>query len=241
MKRWLFAGALALATAGQGLASDLPPPAAPVPPRAPAAYIPPVSTVYNWGGLYFGFNLGYGFGTSNWVDPHDPGGATGNFNLRGFLVGPTAGFNFQTDAFVYGIEGDFDGSFIDGKKSSPFCSVGTQCETKNSWFSTARARLGYAADRVLFYGTAGGAFGDVAAGQNGTFQHSTKGGWTAGAGIEAAFGENLTARIEYLYLKLQDSTCSSVAACGSDTPSGPNDTVKFSTNMIRLGIDYKFH
>ena len=48
MKRWLLAGALAVAAAGQGLGSDLPPPAVPAPPRAPAAYVPPVSPVYNW-------------------------------------------------------------------------------------------------------------------------------------------------------------------------------------------------
>ena len=169
MKRWVLAGALAFAAAGHTLASDLPPPGAPPapPPRAPAAYVPAITPAYNWGGIYFGFNLGYGFGTSNWTDPNDPGGATGNFKLKGFLVGPTLGFNFQTDAFVIGAEADFDGSWIDGKVSSPFCSIGTQCETKSFWFSTARARLGYALDRVLFYGTAGGALGDVAAGQSG--------------------------------------------------------------------------
>jgi hypothetical protein len=42
--------------------------------------------------------VGYGFGTSNWVDPTDPGGATGNFNLTGFLVGATLGANFQVDS-----------------------------------------------------------------------------------------------------------------------------------------------
>jgi outer membrane immunogenic protein len=247
MKRWLLAGTLALAAGGQGLASDLPPPAVPPAPRAPAAYIPPpVSPVYNWGGVYFGFNLGYGFGTSNWVDATDPGGATGNFSVNGFLAGATLGANFQADSFVFGAEADFDGSFMDGKKSSPFCSVGTQCETKNFWFSTLRARLGYAADRILFYGTAGGALADVAAGQSGNFQRTTKGGWTAGAGLEAAFTENLTGRIEYLYLKLGNSTCTSPAACGSDLglpggTSNPNDTVKFSTSMIRVGLDYKFH
>jgi len=120
----------------------------------------------------FGFNLGYGFGTSVWSDPIDPGGTTGNFNLRGFLTGVTVGANFQTDAFVFGAEADFDGSWIDGKVSGPFCSTGTQCETKNFWCSTLRGRLGYAADRVLFYGTAGGALGDVALGQGGSFQHS---------------------------------------------------------------------
>jgi outer membrane immunogenic protein len=241
MKRWVLAGALAFATASHTLASDLPPPRVPpAPPRAPAAYVPVVAPVYNWGGIYFGLNLGYGFGTSNWTDPNDPGGTTGNFNLKGFLVGPTLGFNFQTDAFVIGVEADFDGSWIDGKVSSPFCSIGTQCETKSFWFSTARARLGYAADRVLFYGTAGGALGDVAAGQSGSFQRATKGGWTAGAGIEAALGENLTARIEYLYLKLGNSLCTNPNTCGLDPGGNPNDTVKFSANMIRLGLTYKF-
>jgi outer membrane immunogenic protein len=230
MKRWLLAGTLALAASGQAVASDLPPPAS-APPRAPAAYVPPPSPVYNWGGIYFGFNLGYGFGTSVWSDPIDPGGTTGNFNLRGFLTGVTVGANFQTDAFVFGAEADFDGSWIDGKVSGPFCSTGTQCETKNFWFSTLRGRLGCAADRVLFYGTAGGALGDVALGQGGSFQHIVKGGWTAGAGVEAAFTENLTARIEYLYLKLGNATCTSPTACGSDLglpggTSNPNDTAE---------------
>ena len=157
MKRWLLAGTLALAANGQVRRIR-----SATAGCAPAAYVPPPSPVYNWGGIYFGFNLGYGFGTSVWSDPIDPGGGTtGNFNLR-----------FQTDAFVFGAEADFDGSWIDGKVSSPFFSTGTQCETKNFWFSTLRGRLGYAADRVLFYGTSGGALGDVALGQGGSFQHS---------------------------------------------------------------------
>ena len=146
---------------------------------------------------------------------------------------------------MFGAEADFDGSWIDGKVSGPFCSTGTQCETKNFWCSTLRGRLGYAADRGLFYGTAGGALGDVALGQGGSFQHIVKGGWTAGAGVEAAFTENLTARIEYLYLKLGNATCTIPTACGSDLglpggTSNPNDTAKFSTNIIRFGLDYKF-
>jgi outer membrane immunogenic protein len=254
MKRLVMAGALAFVAVGQALASDLPPPS-PIPPspRAPAAYIPPITQIYNWGGIYFGFNLGYGFGNSTWSDPANFSGlgTTGSFNLKGFLIGPTIGANFQVDSFVFGAEADFDGSWIDGKKSSPFCAnvgfgAGAQCETKNFWFSTLRGRFGYAADRVLFYGTAGGAIGDVSAGvssgSGSPFQRSTKGGWTAGAGVEAALGENLTARIEYLYLKLQNATCNTASACGVDAGAiAPNDTVKFSTSIVRLGINYKFH
>jgi hypothetical protein len=41
-------------------------------------------------------------------------------------------------------------------------------------------------------------------------------GWTAGAGIEAAFTDNLTARIEYLFVDLGDATCNTTFNCGLD-------------------------
>ena len=57
-------------------------------------------------------------------------------------------------------------------------------------------------------------------------------GWTAGAGIEAAFTPNLTGRVEYLFVDLQNSTFTPV-------PAVPV-TVKFNANLIRVGLDYKF-
>jgi outer membrane immunogenic protein len=247
MKRLLVAGAIAFAAAGQALAADLPQPGPP-PPRAPAMYVPTTVPVYNWGGIYYGINGGYGFGKTNWTDTNNPSllGTTGNFNMSGGLVGATVGFNYQVDALVLGAEGDYDASWLDGKSSSPFCSnvgfgAGAQCETKQTWLSTVRARVGYAADRVLFYGTAGVAFGNVETGVNGGFNKSTKTGWTAGAGVETAFADNWTARIEYLYVDLQNSTCNTALNCGVDPgPVPANDTVKFTTSMIRVGLDYKF-
>jgi len=233
MKRLVIAGALAFAAAGQALAADLPQPGPP-PPQAPAAYIPTVAPVYNWGGIYFGVNGGYGLGKSSWNIPG--AGTTADFNVNGGLVGGTIGANFQTDAFVFGIEGDFDGSWLDGNSSDPNCinSFGGACETKNNWLSTVRARVGYAADRVLFYGTAGGAFGNISEGANGaatsTFASKDVAGWTAGAGVEAAFADNWTARVEYLFVDLSNATFTTGAA----------PTVKLDANLIRLGVDYKF-
>jgi outer membrane immunogenic protein len=246
MKRLLMAGALAFAAAaGQALAADLPQPAPP--PQAPVAYVPTVAPVYNWGGIYFGANGGYGFGSSEWSDPNNFAAPnSGNFGVTGFLVGPTVGVNFQTDAFVFGIEGDFDASWLDGKSSNVYCGAlgfgaAAQCETKNTWLGTVRARVGYAADRVLFYGTAGGAFGNIEAGANGGLQSSTKAGWTAGAGVEVAFADNWTARVEYLFVDLSNATCSVANPCGNDAgPVPANQTVKFDANLIRLGVDYKF-
>ncbi len=85
---------------------------------------------------------------------------------------------------------------------------------------------------MLFYVTGGGAFGDVRANVNGTtWNKETKAGWTAGAGIETAFADNWTARVEYLFVDLQDTTFN---------PPVTPITVKFSnTNLVRVGLDYK--
>jgi opacity protein-like surface antigen len=53
-------------------------------------------------------------------------------------------------------------------------------------------------------------------------------GWTAGAGVEAAFADNWTARVEYLFVDFQNAT------------PFPSTTVKLDENLIRLGLDYKF-
>jgi outer membrane immunogenic protein len=247
MKRLLLVAAMAFAAIGPATAADLPAP----PPRVPV-YVPTVAPVYNWGGLYFGVNGGYGFGTSKWTDPNNFSGtgSTGNFNVSGFLVGGTLGYNFQADAFVFGVEGDFDGSWMDGKVANTFCGsvgfgAGAQCETRNTWLSTLRGRFGYAADRVLFYGTAGGAFGSIQTGVGGNLQSTTKAGWTAGGGVEAALADNWTVRVEYLFVDLQKATCNNPGACGVDAPVPPivpaNDTIKFDSSVVRVGVDYKFH
>jgi outer membrane immunogenic protein len=233
MTRLLIAAALAFAAVGQAIAADLPE-AAPPPPRAPAAYMPVVAPVYNWGGIYYGINGGYAFGKTEWTNSLNAAGSTGDFSTSGYAVGPTLGANIQADAFVFGVEADFDAMGIQGTNTSAFCPAG--CETKETWLGTVRARAGYAVDRVLFYGTAGGAFGNIETGTNGFFDKSTKGGWTAGAGVEAAFADNWTARVEYLYVDLQNATCSSLGNCGF--PAG--DTVSFTTSVIRVGLDYKF-
>jgi outer membrane immunogenic protein len=230
MKRFLIAGALALAAVGQAAAADLPQPAPPPPPQAPVAYIPTVAPVYNWGGIYWGVNGGYGFGKTEWTLPAI-GATTGNFSTSGYVVGGTLGFNYQMDAFVLGLEGDLDATGINGSSSS--CTPA--CETKNTWLSTVRFRAGYAADRVLFYATGGGAFGNIEAGASGNFVSTTKAGWTAGAGIEAAFADNWTARVEYLFVDLQNGSFNA----GTPVLATPT-TVSFDGSLIRLGIDYKF-
>jgi outer membrane immunogenic protein len=244
MKRILWAGAFALIAGGQALAADLPPAPAP---RAPATYVPVAVPVYNWSGIYIGVNGGYGFGTSNWSSPAAtgfPASTTGNFGTNGWLGGGTVGANYQFwGGAVLGVEGDWDWTNLNGTSAAAPCiavAPATGCQTSSNWLGTVRGRAGWALDRVLLYGTGGVAFAPIQTSitnSGGGTNSNTEVGWTAGAGVEFAFAPNWTAKAEYLYVDLNNGSCTS--ACGS--PPAPAVAAKFTENVIRAGVNFKFN
>jgi outer membrane immunogenic protein len=221
MKR-LCVALIGVATlAGAAAAADLPRPA-PQPYAPPAVYAP----VYNWAGFYIGINGGGGFGSSSWD-------LTGGRNIDGGLVGGTAGYNFQFGQAVVGVEGDIDWADISGSTTNG-CPLG--CKTTDSWLSTVRGRLGYAADRFMPYVTGGAAFGNIQATTPGFAGASaTNVGWTLGAGLEAALTRNWTGKVEYLYVDLGNFNCGLNCGAGMVT-----DNVSFHTNLLRGGVNYHF-
>jgi outer membrane immunogenic protein len=218
-----MAGLLAIA-GSVAHAADMPQRPLPMP-RAPV-FVP----FFSWNGFYMGINAGYGFGDSRWTNTVT-GVTTGDFNVDGFMIGGTAGYNMQFGSAVFGIEGDIAWSDV---KGSVLTACGLACETKNSWFGTIRGRLGYALDRFLPYVTAGGAFGDVQMSGSGiTAYTENKFGWTVGAGIEYAFMINWTAKLEYLYADL------GTVQCPATNCIAPIDAT-FKLNIVRAGLNYKF-
>jgi outer membrane immunogenic protein len=59
-------------------------------------------------------------------------------------------------------------------------------------------------------------------------------GWTAGTGVEYAFLDHWSAKIEYLYVDLGKATCD-VTCSGSN----PFD-VTFKSSIVRGGVNYTF-
>jgi outer membrane immunogenic protein len=218
-----IAGLMAAAWASPSLAADLPRPAY----KAPV-YVAP--SAFSWTGFYVGINGGYAWGHSDWNNPVS-GNAT--VTTKKYLLGGTLG------NIVYGLEGDIDASWVDGSTTSgaagaPCASPG--CTTKNTWFATGRGRVGYAFDRFLPYLTGGAALGNIkATAANGGSVDKSKLGWTVGAGVEWAFLANWSAKVEYLYADLGKITCDA-ATCGG----GADTEVTYKTNMVRLGVNYRF-
>ena len=214
MKRFTLTACVAFlvaATAIPAMGADLPIPYKAAPAAAP----------FNWTGFYVGINGGYGWAKSDWS-----GGLAG-FDATGAMVGGTVGYNLQMSQFVVGFEGDVDASWLKGSDSTACC------ETKNSWFATARGRLGYAMDRIMPFLTAGGAFGNLKTSTALGSQTATRPGWTAGGGVEYAFMGAWSAKLEYLYADLGKASCD-VATCTVATD------VSFKTNIVRAGVDYHF-
>jgi len=179
---------------------------------------------YSWTGFYLGINGGYGWASSDWT------ALNGGSNPSGGLIGGTIGYNWQTGAYVFGLEGDIDWTNLKGSFTNAACPAG--CETSNSWLATVRGRLGYAIDRVMPYATGGLAVGDVGATQWGVGSvTNTQVGWTVGAGVEAAVAANWTAKIEYLYVDLGNVNC---GTCTAGTAAN------FKANIVRAGLNWRF-
>jgi outer membrane immunogenic protein len=217
--------------------------AAPAADLATPSYPAPLPAVaYNWTGIYIGINGGYGAGNSNWSDGLV--GTTGSFTTSGFLIGGTLGVNYQIGQFVYGIEGDGDWTNLEGNSGTTCGAISAVvpppdgCQTQSGWLATVRGRVGYALDRILIYGTAGAAFGNVQTGLNppSTFDNSVEAGWTVGAGLEFALSQNWTAKVEYLFVDLPNGACTTVTNCGGAAGS----IVSFNENVARAGVNFKF-
>ena len=176
--------------------------------RAPYTVNQPLNA-YSWAGPYLGGNLGYEWGSvSN--NPAKP---------SGFVGGVQAGYNFQNGPWVFGVEGDIqaagaDDTFAPWKFSNP-------------WFGTLRGRAGYAFSNVLFYGTAGLAFGELRAQTFGWTESHTSAGWTIGAGAEVMFAPNWSAKLEYLYLDLSTSQFAITGVSNG-----------YSASVVRAGVNY---
>jgi outer membrane immunogenic protein len=237
----------------------------------PAPVAAPISA-YNWTGFYVGLNGGYGWSdidttnnsmtTSGRLVGIGQGnlgrfitfpGADSSASADGFLGGAQIGYNYQSGAWVFGAEADYQAS--DWKSSSSFLGdpiqgpyYQTSAELQS--FGTVRGRIGYAVDNVLVYATGGLAVGQAKAGlsvQGGTpnpaapiysqSESQTMVGYAIGAGAEWAIARsNWSVKAEYLYTDFGSKTFDFDFGDG-DKASSRGDV---SASILRAGLNYRF-
>jgi outer membrane immunogenic protein len=278
MRKILLKGVAIVALTAVGIVASQ---AADLPTRkeAPApVFVPPPFT---WTGFYIGVNAGgiwpsgsrqatlfapatFAFPISTFF----PGGL--GSQSAGFIGGGQAGYNWQTGAFVLGVETDFDGTTLSktfDRTGTPFSGVGVpigllgdslslHAKTSLSWLGTTRGRVGFVAtpdNRLLIYGTGGVAYGggnakfSVFDATSGAFwsgnPSTTRVGWTIGGGVEYALTNNITIKGEYLYANLGSSsfnTAGNAAAATFFPGVSANGKVEYNASIFRGGVNYKF-
>lgn len=216
-------------------------------------------TAFDWTGPYIGLQAGYAWGendlSANNLDEVITGGdvqglnaATidgedGTFDLDGFVGGAHAGYNWQSDSLVLGVEGDIEYADLNDEVDILFSDGSGDLagvdEVEVNWLGSLRLRAGFAADRALFYATGGLAVGGAKLTAKDEFgdkfadESATKWGWTIGGGVEYAFTDDLSGRIEYRYTDLGKIDVQSEV-------ENVDDEAELAFHVIRAGLSWHF-
>jgi outer membrane immunogenic protein len=186
----------------------------------PAKAAPPPPIPFNWSGFYVGGHIGYGNSRFNFNTTTSPPNTRDDSPVGGVQLG----YNWQMGNIVWGLEGDASAvGFLGGHSD--------YAELDADFISSIRGRLGYAFNRILIYGTAGGALvHERGMGSNFTRLSFNKFTGVAGGGVEYAVTKDFSVRAE----ALDYFGAGSVSLGGDDTGQLKNVVVG------RLGVNWLY-
>jgi outer membrane immunogenic protein len=261
MKKLLLASTMLVAISAAANAADLRTSPAAIPAVAPMA-------VGNWGGFYVGAHAGW-LG-SNHVTRVDglAGGAlvagtdafSASYTRSGFNGGLYAGFNFQMQQLVLGVEADVGfgpGSSVTSPSLNFLNAAGGNIGgTRDglNWNGHLRARAGWALGQFMPYVAVGLALAEQRLGNVITVGSTptsatlfgprtiSRTGYSLGVGGEFMFTRNILGRIEYIFDDYGTNTGGLGAFDANVFGAGATGNVRsrLTTNTVRAGLAYKF-
>ena len=228
MRRLTLVVVSAGAFVGSAYAADMPrkAPILKAPPPVPAA-LSPVS-------IYAGLHIG-----GAWSRFSSPA-AIETLSTSGVLGGLQVGANLQSGNFVYGIEGDVSIAGVRGRGTGVIGAVAATSTATHHWFGTLAGRVGYAMGRTLIYAKGGAAWTqyrwEFAAAAASVSQNRDRFGWMLGAGVEQAFTDTVSAKLEYNYMDFGRRTETITPAALVVAPTD----VRLYAHVVKLGFNYRF-
>ena len=153
-------------------------------------------------------------------------GGTGRALLEdteGWAIGGKLGYDQQIGNVVVGAITDAFYSFADGDGRG-----GAPYKSELEYYGTVRGRLGYSFGRLMAYGTAGYAYGELEVTDTGTgvSASETLSGWTYGGGLEYFWNRDLNLHAGYRRIDFDDQAFSSLPL-GRNTLSPEMDIIDF--------------
>jgi outer membrane immunogenic protein len=240
MKKFLLGtvGLVALGMAAPAFAADLPGQAYT---KSPVYFTP----LYDWSGFYAGVNGGWGSSRDCW-DFTSPAGAfvatEGCHNPSGAVAGGQAGYRWQNNAVVFGIEAQGDWADLKGSNVSLAFPAFTNHSGIDA-FGLFTGQIGYAWDNVLLYAKGGAAATDNTAHVSaaGVFAGSgtdqTRWGGVAGAGLDFGFATNWSAGVEYDHLFMGTKSTTFTTPAGSFFGT---DNIRQDVDLVTVHVNYRW-
>ena len=239
MKKFLLGtvGLVAVGMATPGSAADMAVKAPPPPPPPPA--------IYDWSGFYIGANGGWAQ-SRNCLDFITPAGTVvdGCRERSGGVVGGQLGYRWQSNQFVFGLEGQGDWADLSNTRVSlinPFFST----RVKTDGIGLFTGQIGWAWNASLLYFKGGAAVTsnrfDILSTIDGTSLASasnTRWGGTVGVGWEYGFAPNWSAGIEYDHLFMGNANNSFSVA--NPIVADAANRISQDVDMVTIRFNYRF-
>jgi outer membrane immunogenic protein len=238
VKKALLASAAlgALFIANSSLAADLgmrAPQVAPIP-------------AFTWTGCYIGGHAGAGWSDKTVSVPSLVPGASVTGHTFGPLGGGQIGCDLQLGGWVIGIEGEGSAADIRGDTTQTILGITGTAHAETTWLASATGRLGWAWDRWLIYAKGGAAWaGDkyslfIPVFPEQETASETRTGWIVGGGIEWAFWNNWSAKVEYNYYDFGTSSVTLVGTFAGAPIEVPGVEIRQRISVGKFGINYRF-
>lgn len=200
------------------------------PPEKAAPEIP--RAAFAWTGFYIGADLGHAWQSANEADAiAHVGPFFSSYSPKGIIGGPFAGFNWQMDSVVLGVETDVEAARVTGGEKPFLVGMFQRHDVRGS----ARGRVGVTVERALLYVTGGVALANFFPFALGEPFNQARPGWTIGAGVEYAIDNDWSARIEYRHSDFGSTTYDSANFDGNSY------RIHVSDNALRAGVAYHFN
>ena len=219
--------------------------------KAPVYKAPP-PMVFSWSGFYAGAQGGAGWARKDWffnsvAGVAVPPGSEGSHVATGGLAGGQIGFNYQVANWVWGVEAEASWAHLQGSNVSNIFPApgGNRNVTRIDALGTVAGRLGIGWDRTLLYGKAGGAWAldnyeaiDLVSGVAAAKADEVRWGWMAGIGIERAFLDNWSVKVEYNFMDFgrRHVALDCVALCTGQV----SEDIRQNVSVLKVGINYRF-
>lgn len=179
------------------------------------------------------------------------GNGSDSASASSWVGGGHAGYNWQSNSWVYGVETDISGMHLNSAVNTALTDGLTTASTNAdvNWYGTVRGRLGWTQGAALFYGSAGLAYGrvDLNGSMNmptgplslNTQTSSMKTGWVAGGGIDYVWRPNVIVGVQYQYVDLGSVNLASSTA-GNGSTLAQSATAHAQFQVVTAGISWLF-